>query len=496
MSIQALTPPQDITWTRMLFSRDMMDTNFDRLNFPPRWRSSFAVYYYIVPEEETVDAYPNSKIVYLKLTSSITGWNPSESLIQARDEAYEPGSGDDLQVSLWEVIRASGWAEKYWPCLGAIIQLAVYPNNKAGVSVDDYPYILDFEPKKRELYESVSAENEILSNTGDNISVSKGSTNVFSAELQGKAKVGLPLVGSTEITAKVSDSYTSINNNVTDTIREKRETVGHTVSFSQMYQLFNGYHLGTNRSLFVIAPRPHTVSSVEQKQIEASLVNGKRKLEGVQDIFFVVHMPKNIDGFCVQASLDTGHIVMDSNPNPEIFPNQEHLVITRRINQACGTFDENGTFNLKKITESPQVQLISGEITVSTVRADATLRSAPQQASRKERIDAANDLNVLQSKISNAMLDQISANNYTPRKFEETGVFKILVSTSLSKKKLPIKQLVDKKIITEEIAKQLEAKNISSVDEIFNENTDKSTGIDLNNIREKILKHLFVKKED
>ena len=27
-----------------------------------------------------------------------------------------------------------------------------------------------------------------------------------------------------------------------------------------MYQLFNGYHLGSNRALFVVAPRPHTVS--------------------------------------------------------------------------------------------------------------------------------------------------------------------------------------------------------------------------------------------
>ena len=28
MSIQTLAPPLDITWTRMAFSRDMVDTNF------------------------------------------------------------------------------------------------------------------------------------------------------------------------------------------------------------------------------------------------------------------------------------------------------------------------------------------------------------------------------------------------------------------------------------------------------------------------------------
>jgi hypothetical protein len=47
MAIQALTPPQDITWTRAAFARDMIDTNFGDLVFSPKWRSSLAVYYYI-----------------------------------------------------------------------------------------------------------------------------------------------------------------------------------------------------------------------------------------------------------------------------------------------------------------------------------------------------------------------------------------------------------------------------------------------------------------
>jgi hypothetical protein len=78
MTIPSLTPPQDITWKRMAFSRDMVDTDFGNMAFPPKWRTSLSVYYYVVPEEETVDAYPESRVVYLKLSCSITGWNPSE----------------------------------------------------------------------------------------------------------------------------------------------------------------------------------------------------------------------------------------------------------------------------------------------------------------------------------------------------------------------------------------------------------------------------------
>lgn len=34
----------------MAFSRDMLDTNFGDMAFPPKWRTSLSVYYYAVPE--------------------------------------------------------------------------------------------------------------------------------------------------------------------------------------------------------------------------------------------------------------------------------------------------------------------------------------------------------------------------------------------------------------------------------------------------------------
>jgi hypothetical protein len=40
MSIQALTPPQDITWTRLAFSRDMIDTNFGDMALPGRTKAT------------------------------------------------------------------------------------------------------------------------------------------------------------------------------------------------------------------------------------------------------------------------------------------------------------------------------------------------------------------------------------------------------------------------------------------------------------------------
>jgi hypothetical protein len=206
-------------------------------------------------------------------------------------------------------------------------------------------------------------------------SATKGSTSVSGTEYSGSAGVRIGGLG-VSASADTTSSDTTVNQNTTDTSREARETLGHTTSSSQMYQLFNGYHLGTNRALFVVAPRPHTVSG--STQTEFNLIDGERRLEGIQDVFLVVHMPRSLDGFCIQAGLDTGdqapttvpqylHAMMqpqnDGNwpppdPTPPLPPPTpstptsplKQLVITRRVIQSCGAFDGNGNFVLSPLS--------------------------------------------------------------------------------------------------------------------------------------------------
>lgn len=523
MSLQSLTPPQDITWTRLAYSRDMIDTNFGDLNFPPKWRSSLAVYFYIVPEEETVDSYPNSKIVYLKLTCSITGWNPSESLVGARKTAEDSGQLDDLQKSIWETIIASGWAEKYWPCLGAIMQIAVYPSQVPSISSppsmednvgpDDYPYIMDFEPKKRELYEQVTEGGEVLSGSSDQISITKGSTNAQDVGLELTAKGSFFGLFGGEAKATGGLSWQQVNNNTTDTSRERRETLSHTSTFSQMYQLFNGYHLGTNRALFVVSPRPHIVST--SNQIEGSLINGERKLEGIQDVFLVIHMPKNMSGFCVQASIDTGHLATTTTPHylarkindnePQNDPQDDptnppppplppstsikQLVVTRRIVQSCGTFDANGNFTIIRVNEPPTHPVVTGEIQVKSLPTKALLYkpAATETDNKKNRIDAANNLNTIQNFIVRSILDNFSAGNYTPRNFEKTDVFKSLAALETKKISNPIEILVQKGYIDDATQKLLLTAGIKTIGDIFSEKAESVSNVDIKDIRNKII---------
>jgi hypothetical protein len=490
MSLQPLTPPQDITWTRMAFSRDMMDTNFGDLVFGPKWRSSLAVFYYIVPPEDTADGYPNSRIVYLKLTSSITGYNPSEDLQAARTAAEEAGTLDDLQRTLWDVIISSGWAATYWPCLGAILQLGVYPNSPEGVAPDDYPFIMDFEPKKRELYEQVTQGSEFLAGSAEKLSTTKGSTNTQSVDVSGGGSfLGIGLSASTSATWQQVDSRT------TDTSRENRETQSHSTSFSQMYQLFNGYHLGTNRALFVVAPRPHTVS--ESSQTDFNLIDGQRRLEGLQEVFLVVNMPKSLDGFCIQAGLDTGHQVTVSTARhlvmmaPVHQPNGgpdpggggggtgggggdgdapvKQLVVTRRVVQACGTFDENGEYHLRQVSE-PRPPIVVGEIGVLGLPTSSMFRLAATAGGadgRDLRVQVADNLNMLQSNITRGMLNAASAAEYKPRPFEQTDIFTSLAASAATSVEVPLGSLVAAGFLSRREAQQLERNKILSLADLY-----------------------------
>src|SRR5260370_14239557 len=203
---------------------------------------------------------------------------------------------------MWEVMKADGWGNDYWAWYGAIAQIAVYPSSADGeVGPDDFPYILDFEPKKRELYESVTEGGEILSASANKLSVQKGTTTLDHTEEGVSVSWGSPFSGfSATAGYKQSSDTTKVDMQTTDTSRERRETSSFSTNFSQMYQLFNGYHLGTNRALFVIAPRPHIASDGG-----FNLLDGERKLEGIQDMFICISVPTSVKGICSRSVLHT-----------------------------------------------------------------------------------------------------------------------------------------------------------------------------------------------
>jgi hypothetical protein len=547
MTSQALNLPLDITWQRFGYSRDMIDTHFGDLILPPKWRSSMAVYSYVVPREQTAESYPNARIVYLRLTCSITGWNPSEDLLSAVDLENIGDQLDDVQKSFWEVIRADGWAKTYWPCLGAIAQIAIYPSEADGeVGPDDFPYILDFEPKKRELYETRTDTGEFLSGSSDKENVQKGTTTLEGTEksdvASGSAGAGFTIggvpigvSGGYEYATKKSKDTTAIDMTTTDTSRDRRETISHSTTINQMYQLFNGYHLGTNRAVFSIAPRPHIVTDSKQAPLQTpfNMIRGQRQLEGLQDMFLVVYVPAALIGICVQASLDTGHRAMFSSgiayairgdeipggispgsggpsfptlPSPrddKLAPSDEyHLVVTRRIVRNCGAFNDdsetltptgdptNFTEALPRITFETRLPGPKPDIEKQLLRVRGGEQETP--------VEVANQFNRFQHEVTSAMLSGFSAGQYKTRPFVQTDTFRRLLYLTMRNIPLDLNQLVKRGHLSRADSQSIQRAGAKTVADLFGKEIENLRGIDqkrLNSVRNKVVEVVMAATE-
>jgi len=224
----------------------------------------------------------------------------------------------------------------------------------------NFPYFLDFEPKKRELFELASDTKEKMSRSIESLNLTKSagttqSTEVFDIDMGGG---GFSQQGSFAGTGggfsysapngqhgtKRMNAEESMSSRAQDVGQEKRETFSYTTQISQMYHQLDSYHLGTNRALFFIHPRPHTL------QTEFTFVNGPRNIEGIQEFMLVVARPKEIENICVEAYLETGHIFKDSQPasvpEPREIPGTEITVYWPDAYSAAPRGDDDETPNV------------------------------------------------------------------------------------------------------------------------------------------------------
>jgi len=308
MTIATFSLPIDIPWRRIAFSQDMMDRVACDRDLPLRWRSSVAVFDYEPPEDQQQS--DDFRVTYLKVSCTITGFQEGRE-IRIRERLRRSGwTNADLTALL------SDYASRYYPCYGAILEVVVAPHpDDKQFALDDYPYFADFDPKKRELYEVVTDTGEVMSRSLEDVNVRLGQTTLQSHEVRDKTTLGAGLTlsqgggGSSATGSIANESGTtdlsqqgSENIRTSDAQREARETFSHTTQLSQMYHQLDSYHLGTNRAVFFVLPRPHTVQS------PSTFVNGPREIEGVQEFMLVVVRPKEMEQFCVEAYLETAHL--------------------------------------------------------------------------------------------------------------------------------------------------------------------------------------------
>ncbi|MCP4263261.1 MAG: hypothetical protein GY774_37995 [Planctomycetes bacterium] len=298
MADETETLPVSISWKLITASPDMMDTTFCNKKFPFAWRSSLAISAYEPNPEDLPEKLCGEKITFLKVTCSVTGYQPSKT-------DTEEGYVSFPNIPTEELDRIIG---EYFACYGVLLNIAVFPRSEEEIRLRDYPRIIDFEPKNRDLYQIASETGEILTASRSGVKTDKTLKHTETSEtgLDLNAKVGKK--DSWEVGGKLTHKWgeTDVDSWQVqpDGSRERKETEGAKTDISQMYNLLTGYHAGTNRAVFLMLPRPHILQPTDRR----TFVQGLRVIEGMQEFFLVVARPDDQDSFCVEAFLETGHL--------------------------------------------------------------------------------------------------------------------------------------------------------------------------------------------
>jgi len=304
-----LSYPIDIPWERICVTEDMIDPKVCDDRLPAKWQTSMAVYKYQPDEEYQV--YPKYKITFLRVTATITGYQPLDKEIQG--EIKWDGVSINTIPGLTDLLNS------YSPCHGAILQVAVGPDSKkSDIPLDQYPFFMDFEPKKRELYEIATDTREKQSRSIETLNIMKSAGSAQSMEVldidmggggggasasyQGTGGGVNYTAGNGQWGTKRLNGEESMSTRSSDVGEEKRTGYSFTTHLSQMYHLLDSYHLGTNRAVFFIQPRPHTLEE------SSGFVRGPRPIDGIQEFFMIVAQPKEQENFCVSLRLDTSHL--------------------------------------------------------------------------------------------------------------------------------------------------------------------------------------------
>jgi len=312
MSNFKLNLPTDIPWERICVTEDMIDPIVCDERLPAKWQSSMAVFKY--KPEDDYQLFPNYKITYLKITATITGYQPMDKEIQGKIK----WDGVDATTQFTnEVLK--DLLSSYYPCNGAILQVVVGPHGKKPeLPLKEYPFFMDFEPKKRELYELATDTSERSSRSIESLNITKSAGSTQSLEIldidMGGGKFGMNgsyagtgggfshQASNGQWGTKRINADESLAARSSDVGQEKRESFAFSTHISQMYNLLSSYHTGTNRVVFFIQPRPHTLEE------PSGFVRGPRPVEGIQEFFMVVAQPKDQEDFCVSLRLDTSHL--------------------------------------------------------------------------------------------------------------------------------------------------------------------------------------------
>jgi len=327
MSLQDFVFPADIPWGLIATSRKDMLADRNTAFPNAMWKSSLAVFAYDPDLTDLPEVFTDRALTFLKVVCSVTSYTPASTPLPPPPDPKDFGGNQQAYkdaLAAWKkAVAQIQQTEQTFPCSGAMVQVAISlrdaDTDKTDIS--SLAYFASLEPQKRELIEVATESGESVTQSKTALNVRKGVTSTDSQEdrdlITGSANVGASYAGA-QLDVGIKREFGTIKKSGTDTVnmtntdtsREAREGSSHTTSISQLYHLLNSYHLGTNRAIFFLQPRPHTV----QQKDRFTFINGPQEIEGIQEFFLVVNRPKTmpLEKYSVDALLHTAHLEPDT----------------------------------------------------------------------------------------------------------------------------------------------------------------------------------------
>jgi hypothetical protein len=118
MSETTVGLPKETTWKLLAVSPDMMDTQFCNKRFPFHWRSSLALSAFEPQSDDLPEGLCEGRITFLKVTATITGYQPSRQETEAGYASFPNAPVEELSRII----------DQYFACYGAMLNVAVFPN--------------------------------------------------------------------------------------------------------------------------------------------------------------------------------------------------------------------------------------------------------------------------------------------------------------------------------------------------------------------------------
>jgi hypothetical protein len=283
---EILSIPVEVPWR--------LAATTQRLKTGEAEETTLSLFYFEPQMAELAASYPNERLVYIKLTASVSPCRTSD-MVNDKVVTYLSGG---------------------LPVRHLLIDMGVTPNpfQEGGIR----PYFHAAAPLRRSMLETGVFGYEVYEGEANGLSVGKSASTLhesLSSQISSKmnsVRGGLPgfITGSRVNTSTETDSERSVEQYLETTNRdasvERRELLSHTTDLRNILTLLTAKHVGSPFLRFSLWPRPVADIAMDPSDPELwyrQLLRYRSSgIEGIQEFFAVVVVPRT-QRFCIQVMM-------------------------------------------------------------------------------------------------------------------------------------------------------------------------------------------------